>query len=124
MAKSRLLAEVPAPASALRSPTKPVHREAKARRRVTLLNRVEAVGRDLAGLPMKPLLIGAGIGAALFGAALAASSKRTASGSPFIGLDRTLTKTALVALAQVVSGQTVRTVASSALLDVAEALKR
>jgi len=73
---------------------------------------------------MKPLLIGAGIGAALFGAAIAASSKRREGGSPLSGMDRALTKTALVALARVVSGQTVRSVTSSALMDVAESLKR
>jgi hypothetical protein len=87
------------------------------------VNRLESVGKELSALPMKPLLIGAGIGAALFSAALAAS-KRRGSLSQLSGVDRALTKTALVALARVVSGQTVRSVASSALLDVADALKR
>jgi|GEM_PF-1412467 len=124
MSKSSSLAEISAPSSALRGDRKPLHREAKPRERKNLANRVEAVGKELSALPMKPLLIGAGIGAALFGAALAASVNRRTRLSPFSGMDRALTQTALVALARVVSGQTVRTVASSALLDVADALKR
>jgi hypothetical protein len=123
MSKSSSLAEVSAQSSGLRGERKPLHREVKPRRRGTLANRVEAVGRELSALPMKPLLIGAGIGAALV-AALTASSNRRAHGSPLSGMNRALTKTALVALARVVSGQTVRTVASSALLDVSDALKR
>jgi len=89
-----------------------------------LQRRAKAVAAELSTLPMKPLLIGAGIGAALLGAALAVSSKRPAGGSPFTGMNQTLTKTALVALARVVSGQTVRSAATSALLDVADAMKK
>jgi hypothetical protein len=72
---------------------------------------------------MKPLLVGAGIGAALVGSALAVSSKRPSLGLPFAGMNQTLTKTALVALARVVSGQNARSVATSALMDVADAIK-
>lgn len=125
MSKSSSLAEVPTPSSALRGDRKPVHRDPKPRRRrTTLADRIGAVGQELSALPMKPLLIGAGIGAALLGAAVAASSKRSANLSALGGMERALTKTALVALARVVSGQTVRSVASSALLDVADTLKR
>jgi len=117
MAKSTSLAE-------LQSPSRPTHGEGKPRRRPgNLVRRVEGAGKELSTLPMKPLLIGAGIGAALLGAVLSASAKRSASPSPFRGMNPTLTKTALVALARVVSGQTVRSVATSALLDVADALK-
>ena len=124
MSKSSSLAEVSGQSGVLRGERKPLHREVKPRRRGTLTTRVEAVAKELSALPMKPLLIGAGIGAALLGAALAASSRRSAGVSRLSGMDRALTKTALIALARVVSGQTVRTVASSALLDVADALKR
>jgi hypothetical protein len=124
MSKSSSLAEVRPNGNALQGEGKAVHREAKPRRRGTLAYRVEAVGKELSALPMKPLLIGAGIGAALFGVALAVGSKRRVSASPLSGMERALTKTALVALGRVVSGQTVRTVTSSALLDVADAMKR
>lgn len=124
MSKSSSLAEIPTRASAPRVERKPLHREAKPRRNGSFTKRVESVARELSSLPMKPLLIGAGIGAALFGAAMATSSKRRAIALPLSGVDRALTKTALVALARVVSGQTVRSVASSALLDVADVLKR
>jgi hypothetical protein len=75
------------------------------------------------------LLIGVGIGAALVGTAVAVRSKssRGESLSPFHGpnsaLAGALTKTALFALARVVSGQTVRNVATRALLEVADAWK-
>ncbi|HEY0462722.1 MAG TPA: hypothetical protein VGC79_00875 [Polyangiaceae bacterium] len=118
MAKSTSVAELhPEPRAA--------HAERKPRKRGagTLARRAEAVAQEFAALPMKPLLIGAGIGAALVGTVLAMSSKRPAAGSPFVGMNQTLTKTALVALARAVSGQTVRSVATSALLDVAEAMK-
>ena len=78
---------------------------------------------------VKPLLIGVGIGAALVGTAVVMRSKsdRIASISPFHGpnsaLAGALTKTALFALARVVSGQTVRAVATRALLEVADAWK-
>jgi hypothetical protein len=124
MPKSSSLAEVSTQSTALRGERKPVHREAKPRRRGLMANRVQAVAAELSRLPMKPLLIGAGIGAALLGAAMAASSKRREGALPLSGVDRALTKTALVALARVVSGQTVRSVTSSALLDVADSLKR
>jgi len=124
MSKSSSLAEIPVRANAPRGERKPSHREAKSRASGSFAKRVGSVARELSSLPMKPLLIGAGIGAALCGAALATSSKRSAIASSLSGVDRALTKTALVALARVVSGQTVRSVASSALLDVAEALKR
>jgi hypothetical protein len=79
-------------------------------------------------MPVKPILIGVGIGAALVGTAVALRSKSDGSRlSPFHGpnaaLAGALTKTALFALARVVSGQTVRTVATRALLEVAEAWK-
>jgi len=102
-----------------------VARESKPRKRApgALARRAKAAATELATLPMKPLLIGAGIGAALLGSAWAVSSKRTSVASPFTGMNQTLTRTALTALARVVSGQTVRSVASRALLDVADALK-
>lgn len=101
-------------------------RENKPRKRTpsALERRAKAVAAELSTLPLKPLLIGVGIGAGLFGSVWAMSSKRTASGSPFTGMNQTLTRTALIALSRVVSGQTVRSVASSALLDVADAMKR
>jgi hypothetical protein len=89
----------------------------------TLERRAKAAAAELATLPMKPLLIGAGIGAAVLGSAWVLSSKRTSLASPFSGMNQTLTRTAVTALARVVSGQTMRSVATSALLDVAEALK-
>jgi len=100
-------------------------REGKPRKRApdTLQRRAKAVAAELSTLPMKPLLIGAGIGAALLGSAWAMSSKRSLSGSPLSRVNQTLTRTALVALARVVSGQTARSVATSALLDVADAMK-
>ena len=88
-----------------------------------LARRTAAVTAELSALPIRPLLIGAGIGAALLGSALAISSKRPSFSSPFSGMRQTLAKTALVALARVVSGQTMRSVATSALLDVADAMK-
>ncbi|MEI9949362.1 MAG: hypothetical protein WDO74_10365 [Pseudomonadota bacterium] len=118
MAKNTSLAE-------LRPPTPAAHGEHKPRKRAAgpLVRRAKAVAAEISALPVKPLLIGAGIGAALLGSALAVSSKRPSTGSPFTGMNPTLAKTALVALARVVSGQTVRSVATSALLDVANALK-
>jgi len=100
--------------------------EGKPRKRAPgiLARRAEAIAKELSALPMKPLLIGAGIGAALVGSALALNSKRPSENSPFVGMNQTLTKTALVALARVVSGHTVRSVATSALLDVADAMKK
>jgi hypothetical protein len=118
MAKSTSLAGLQPHADAGRGESKP-HKRAPG----TFARRTQAVVAELSTLPLKPLLIGAGIGAALLGAAVAVSSKRTGQGSPFKGMNQTLTKAALVALARVVSGQTVRTVATSALLDVAEAMK-
>ena len=88
-----------------------------------LERRAKAVAAELSALPMRPLLIGAGVGAALLGAALAVGSKRPSAGATFAGMNQTLAKTALVALARVVSGQTVRSVATSALLDVADTMK-
>ncbi|HEY3256146.1 MAG TPA: hypothetical protein VGJ91_19435 [Polyangiaceae bacterium] len=117
MAKSTSLAEL--------HPQPSAQREPKARKRTprTFGRRAEAAFAEVSALPVKPLLIGVGIGAALLGSVLAVSSKRTSLGSPFTGMNQTLTKTALVALARVVSGQTVRSVATSALLDIAEAFK-
>lgn len=117
MVKSTSVAELHAP-----SPTG--HGESKPRKpaSTSLARRAKAVAGELSGLPVKPLVIGAGIGAALLGSALAMSSKRRA-GSPFTGMNQMLTRTALVAVARVVSGQTVRSVAASALLDVASAMK-
>lgn len=89
----------------------------------TLERRAKVVAAELAKLPLKPLLIGAGIGAAVLGTVWAVSSKRTLLASPFSGMNQTLTKTGLIAVARVVSGQTVRSVASSALLEVADAMK-
>ncbi len=119
MAKSTSIAELHPEAPARNGESKP-----RKRAPGTLARRAKAVAGELSALPMKPLLIGAGIGAALLGSALAVSSKRSSTGSPFTGMNQTLTKTVLVALARIVSGQTVRSVASSALLDVAEAMKR
>jgi hypothetical protein len=118
MAKNTTLAALQAQGHGARGENKP-------RRRAPgpLERRARAMASELSSLPMKPLLVGAGIGAALFGAALAVSSKRAHSGMPLSGMHQTLTKTALVALARVVSGQTVRSVATSALLDVADAMK-
>jgi hypothetical protein len=121
MAKTTSLAELQ---------SRGAHGDARSRRRAsgTLARRLEEVKQELSALPMKPVLVGAGIGAALLGAALSLSSKRRSTtlplvGLPLVGLNRTLTKTALVALARVVSGQTVRSATTSALLDVADALK-
>jgi len=122
MAKSSPLAEIHSSTHTLRGEGKAVHREAKPRKRGSLSYRVEAARKELATLPAKQLLIGAGIGVALLGAALSVTARRAKS-APFAGMERALTKTALVALARVVSGQTVRSVASSALIDVADALK-
>jgi len=118
MAKSTSLAELQPRARASAADGKP-----RKRTPGTLAQRAEAIAKELSALPMKPLLIGAGIGAALVGSALAVSSKRPSGGSVFSGMNQTLTKTALVALARVVSGHTVRSVATSALLDVADSLK-
>lgn len=78
-------------------------------------------------LPVKPLLVGVGIGAALLGTALAVGSRRSSLRGVLAGsnpaLSSALTRTALIAVARVVAGQTVRSVASSALLEVANALK-
>jgi len=78
--------------------------------------------------PVKPLLIGVGIGAALVGTAMALRSRADREGlSPFHGpnsaLAGALTKTALLAVARAMSGETIRTVATRALLEVAEAWK-
>jgi len=78
---------------------------------------------------MKPLLIGVGIGAALVGTAMAVRSRGARDGgvSPFHGpnaaLAGALTKTALLAVARAMSGEAIRTVATRALLEVAEAWK-
>ncbi len=78
---------------------------------------------------MKPLLIGVGIGAALVGATMAVRSRSDREGavSPFHGpnaaLAGALTKTALLAVARAMSGEAIRTVATRALLEVAEAWK-
>jgi hypothetical protein len=100
-------------------------RQSKLRKRTpsALERRAKAVAAELTTLPVRPLLIGAGIGAAVLGSAWAVSSKRTSVGSPLTGMNQTLTRTAIIALARVVSGQTVRSVVTSALLDVAEAMK-
>jgi len=121
MAKSTSLAELPSQPRAAHGESKPHKRTPRTAGRLT--RRAEAVAQELAALPVKPLLIGAGIGAALLGTALAVSSKRPSSGSPFSGMNQTLTKTVLVAVARVVSGQTLRSAASSALIDVADAMK-
>ena len=118
MAKNTSIAELRPEPQGARGEHKP-----RARASSTLERRAKAVAAELSTLPMKPLLIGVGIGAGLLGAALAMSSKRPSVGSPFKGMNQTLTKTALVALSRVVSGQTVRSVATSALLDVADAMK-
>jgi hypothetical protein len=118
MAKSTSVAELHPEPRAVRGESKPRKRTPGA-----LARRVEAAGAELSALPMKPLLIGAGIGAALLGSALVARSKRSSLAAPFSGMNQMLTKTALVALARVVSGQTMRSVATSALLDVADSLK-
>ena len=118
MAKSTSIAELHA-----QSPTG--HSESKPRKpaSTTLARRAKAVAGELSALPVKPLVIGAGIGAALLGSALVVSSRGRAAGAPFTGMNRMLTRTALVAVARVISGQTVRSVAASALLDVASAMK-
>jgi hypothetical protein len=75
---------------------------------------------------MKPLLVGIGIGAALMGTALALRSKKggiALFSGEHAALAGSLTKTALLAVAGVVGGQPVRTVATQALLDVANAFK-
>ena len=119
MAKSTSIAELHAEAPVRHGESKP-RKPASA----TWARQAKTVTDELSGLPAKPLLIGAGIGVALLGSAWAVSSRgRLPAGSPFTGMNRTLTRTALVALARVVSGQTVRSVAASALLDVASALK-
>ena len=118
MAKSTSLAELQPHARAGREDVRPRKRAAG-----TLKDRAKGVANQLSTLPLKPFLIGAGIGAALLGSALAVSSKRSFSGSGLSRMHPTLTKTALIALARVVSGQTVRSVATSALLDVADAMK-
>ncbi len=118
MAKSNSLAE-------LRPHTRAGQGEGKIAKQQaagTLTRRAKAAAGELSTLPLKPLLIGVGIGAALLGSALAVSSRRP-SVRTTLNIQPTLAKTALIALARVVSGQTVRTVATSALLDVAEALK-
>lgn len=101
------------------------HAQGKSRKRISgpLARRAERLNKEISALPVTPLLIGAGLGAALLGAALAVTSKRRAA-SPLNVLNPALTKAALVAVARVVSGQTMRSVATSALLDVAEAVKR
>ena len=118
MAKSSSLGELQPAQRAGRTEGKPRKRTPSA-----LERRAKAVVAELSELPIKPFLIGAGIGAALFGSAVAVGSKRRGVGAPFMGLNETLTKTALIAVARVVSGQGVRSVATSALLDVAEAMK-
>ncbi|HKO50373.1 MAG TPA: hypothetical protein VJV79_21770 [Polyangiaceae bacterium] len=118
MAKTTSLAEL--------QPSRAGEPGERKRRKATpgiLARRATAAADELSALPMKPLLIGAGIGAALLGSALAVSSRRPLKASPFAGMSQALTKTALIALARVVSGQTVRSVATSALLDVADAMK-
>jgi hypothetical protein len=127
MAKSTSIAELhPQTRTANGDKSRTANGDKRASRRPlgALERRAKAVAADLSTLPMKPLLIGAGIGAALFGAALAVTSKRTSDGSLFTGMNQTLTKSALVALAHVLSGQTVRSAATSALLDVADAMKK
>ena len=124
MAKSTSLAELPPQSRAAHSESKPHKRTPRTPSRLAdLTRRAEAVAQELGALPVKPLLIGAGLGAALLGTALAVNSKRPSSASPFTGMGQTLTKTVLVAVARVVSGQTLRSAASSALLDVADAMK-
>lgn len=118
MAKSTSLAELHPQPRAAQEEGKPRKRSAG-----RLSRQVAAAKAELSALPMKPLLIGAGIGAALLGSALVATSKRSFGGSPFNGMGQTLTKTALVALARVVSGQSVRSATTSALMDVADAMK-
>jgi hypothetical protein len=90
---------------------------------------LKAAVAELRAVPVKPLLIGVGIGAALMGTAVAVRSKSDKAGGLLrfhaanSALAGALTKTALFALARVVAGQTVRTVATRALLEVAEAWK-
>src|SRR4051794_28733666 len=119
MAKSTSLAEL--------QPRPTAERQARKPRKATATNiagRAAALVAELSSLPMKPLLIGAGIGAALVGSALAVSGKRGSARVMLGTMNPALTKTALVALARVVSGQSVRNVATSALLDVADAMKK
>jgi hypothetical protein len=103
--------------------------KAPARASAGLASLMKAASAQPSGSSVKPLLIGVGIGAALVGTAVVMHSKsdKTLSISPFQGknsaLAGALTKTALFALARVVSGQTVRTVATRALLEVADAWK-
>ncbi|HEY4107147.1 MAG TPA: hypothetical protein VGM44_24780 [Polyangiaceae bacterium] len=76
---------------------------------------------------LKPLLLGVGIGAALVGTAMLLRPKHEKGGLPFHGpnaeLAGALTKSALLAVARVVSGDSVRSAATRALLDIAEAWK-
>ncbi|HYQ45424.1 MAG TPA: hypothetical protein VER11_25735 [Polyangiaceae bacterium] len=117
MSKGNSLAEVGSPRA--------LPAEGKSRKRApgALARRSAGSNQGLSALPVTPLLIGAGIGVALLGAALAVTSRRR-SASPLNAANPALTKAALVAVARVVSGHTVRSVAASALLDVAEAVKR
>ena len=91
-------------------------------------SRASAVLAQSATWPVKPLLIGMGIGAALFGTAMAARGRRGPLHLPFSApspeVTSALTRSALVALARVVGGQNVRSVATSVLLEVADALKK
>ena len=93
----------------------------------SLTQRAQAVLAEAGNPALKPLLIGIGVGAALVGTAFAVRSKRGAMALPFAAnpeLGAALTRTALTALARVVSGQTARSAASSALLEAANALKK
>jgi len=101
------------------------HGEGKSRKRIpgALARPAERSNNELSALPVTPLLIGAGVGVALLGAALAVTSKRRTR-APLNAMNPALTRAALVAVARVLSGQTVRSVATSALLDVADAVKR
>ena len=92
-----------------------------------LASHFDTISGEHAGASFKPLLIGVGIGAALVGTAVVLRSKSEKGVSPFHGpnaaLAGALTKAALLAVARVVSGDTVRSVATRALLEVAEAWK-
>lgn len=93
----------------------------------SLAHRAQAVLVDVGSPALKPLLIGMGVGAALVGTAFAVRSKHSPLGRSFTAnpeLGSALTRTALIALARMVSGQTARSVASSALLEVARVLKQ
>jgi hypothetical protein len=82
---------------------------------------------DRHGATLKPLLLGVGIGAALAGVALLLRPKHEKGGltlgGPNAELAGKLTKSALLAFARVVSGDSLRSAATRALVEAAETWK-